>query len=206
MPKFLAACEVSGRTRDAFEAQGWDAWSCDLLPSEGKHIQCDNTIHLADIVEQGWDLMLAFPPCTFLSVSGLHWNDRGRGHHRTDEALEFVRMLLNAPVPRIALENPIGCISTRIRKPDQIIQPYQFSENASKATCLWLKGLPKLKSTCYVEPRIIDGRKRWANQTDSGQNKLGPSPERAAVRAVTYPGIAKAMAEQWGNLGTFPAI
>lgn len=196
----LMACEVSGRCRDAFAAQGWDAWSCDILRAPGKHIVCDNTIHLADIVEQGWDLMLAFPPCTFLNSAGLHWNNRGRGHHRTDEALRFVQMLLNAPVARIGLENPVGCISTRIRKPDQYVQPYQFGEDASKKTGLWLKGLPLLVPTRYVEPRIVDGKPRWSNQTDSGQNKLGPSEARAAVRAVTYPGIANAMAQQWGNL------
>lgn len=199
MKRFLAACEVSGRTRDAFAARGWDAWSCDILPSIGQHIQCDNTIHLSDVVQQGWDLMIAFPPCTFLSVSGLHWNNRGRGEHRTLEALAFVGMLLGAPVQHIALENPIGCISTKIRKPDQIIQPYNFGENASKRTCLWLKGLPLLISTQYVQPRIINGKLRWANQTDSGQNRLGPSPTRAGDRAVTYLGVAEAMAKQWGD-------
>lgn len=199
MPRFLAACEVSGRTRDAFSAQGWDAWSCDILPSSGKHIQCNDSLRLADIVSGGgWDLMLAFPPCTFLNSAGLHWNNRGRGHHKTEEALEFVRMLLNAPIAKIGLENPIGCISTRIRKPDQIIQPYHFGDDASKATCLWLKGLPLLTPTRYIEPRIVDGKMRWLNQTDNGQNRLGPSPTRAAIRAVTYPGIASAMATQWG--------
>lgn len=219
MPRFLAACEVSGRTRDAFASKGWDAWSCDLLPSKGQHIQCDNTIHLADVVEQGWDLMLAFPPCTYLNSAGLHWNNRGRGHHRTDEALHFVAMLLNAPIPRIGLENPIGCIPRRLGQivtggkwvvkdwtkkktcpPRQIIQPYNFGEDASKATCLWLKNLPALTPTRYIEPRIVDGKKRWSNQTDSGQNKLGPSETRASDRAITYQGIADAMAEQWGTL------
>lgn len=142
--------------------------------------------------------MIAHPPCTYLAVSGLHWNKRRTGRaNLTEQALDFVRALLNAPIPKIALENPIGCISSRIRKPDQIIQPWQFGEDASKATCLWLKGLPPLMQTL----ELPGGRKaRRANQTASGQNKLGPSPERAAERAKTYPGIADAMARQWGSL------
>ena len=148
----------------------------------------------------GWDLMIAHPPCTYLTVSGLHWNKRNpeRAKH-TEEALEFVQFLLSAPIKRIALENPIGCISTRIEPPTQIIQPYQFGEDASKATCLWLKNLPPLQHTGYVEPRIVDGKKRWANQTDSGQNRLGPSPDRWKIRSKTYQGIADAMAQQWSD-------
>lgn len=110
-----------------------------------------------------------------------------------------MRALLGAPVPRIALENPVGCISTRIRRPDQTIQPYQFGHDASKATCLWLKGLPRLQPTCYVKPRVVGGRRRWGNQCDSGQNKLGPSPDRWKLRSRTYQGIADAMADQWGG-------
>jgi hypothetical protein len=113
------------------------------------------------------------------------------------EALDFIRLLLGAPIPRIAIENPVGCISTQIRKPDQIIQPYMFGDDASKQTCLWLKNLPALISTETVEPRIIDGKKRWGNQTDSGQNKLPPSLDRWKIRSTTYAGIAKAMADQW---------
>jgi hypothetical protein len=148
-----------------------------------------------------YDLMIAHPPCQFLCVSGLHWNKRIPGRaEKTEEALEFVQTLLNAPVRRIAIENPRGCISTRIRKPDQEIQPYQFGEDASKLTCLWLKDLPLLQPTGYVEPRFVAGKPRWANQTDSGQNRLGPSEDRWKLRSLTYLGIAEAMAEQWGGL------
>lgn len=196
MPRILIACEFSGIVRDAFSARGWDAWSCDLLPTEqpGQHIQGDALAVLAD----GWDMMIAHPPCTYLCSSGLHWNKRRPERAKqTEEALEFVRRLLNAPIARIALENPIGCIATRIRPADQIVQPWQFGHDASKATCLWLKGLPELRSTRLIQARIVAGKRRWANQTDSGQNKLGPSVDRWALRSLTYPGIAQAMAEQW---------
>jgi hypothetical protein len=154
-----------------------------------------------DIISDGWDLMIAHPPCTYLSVSGMHWTKRGlRDPQLTEDALEFVRMLMCAPVPRIAVENPVSVISSRIRKPDQIITPYQFGHDASKKTCLWLQGLPLLRPTQMVEPRIIGGRKRWGNQTDSGQNRLSPSPDRWKIRSATYPGIAAAMADQWGSL------
>lgn len=199
--RVLVACEFSGVVRRAFRARGHDAWSCDLLDAEdgGEHFQ-GNVLSLLS-QEAKWDLMIAHPPCTYLTVSGLHWNKRRPGRaEKTAEALEFVRRLLDAPVPRIALENPIGIISTHIRKPDQIIQPYQFGHDASKRTCLWLKGLPPLRPTGYVAPRMVDGRPRWANQTDSGQNRLGPSEDRWKLRAVTYDGIAEAMAEQWGSL------
>lgn len=192
----LVACEFSGTVREAFARRGWDAWSCDLLPTEqpGQHIQGD----VLEVLNDGWDLMIAHPPCTYLSSSGLHWNKRVPGRaEKTEQALDFVRELLNAPIPKIALENPIGCISTRIRKPTQTIQPHQFGHDASKATCLWLKNLPPLVPTQHVQPRIVNGRPRWANQTDSGQNKLGPSADRWAVRSLTYPGIAEAMAAQW---------
>lgn len=193
--RVLVACEFSGIVRDAFAARGHDAWSCDLLPSErpGQHIQGDVLKRLA---WTHWDLMIAHPPCTYLAVSGLHWNKRVPGRtQKTEEALEFVRTLLDCSIPKIAIENPIGCISSRIRKPDQIIQPWQFGEDASKATCLWLKGLPMLTHT-----NVLPGgaKARRANQTPSGQNKLGPSPERAMLRAKTYQGIADAMADQWG--------
>jgi len=163
------------------------------------HFQCD----VREVINRGWDLMIAHPPCTYLSVSGLHWNKRRPGRDKlTEEALDFVRFLMDAPIPRIAIENPVSCISTRIRKPSQIIQPWQFGEDASKATCLWLKQLPPLMPT-----KILPGgrKARRANQCPSGQNKLGPSPERAAERAKTYPGIAAAMAEQWGRLDLAPA-
>jgi hypothetical protein len=197
--KILIACEYSGRVRDAFIARGHDAMSCDILPTDvpGPHYQGD----VRDILNDGWDMMIAHPPCTYLSVSGMHWTTRGlRDPQLTEDALEFVRLLLDAPIPRIALENPISVISSRIRKPDQIITPYQFGHDASKKTCLWLKNLPLLTPTQIIEPRIVDGKKRWGNQTDSGQNKLGPSDDRWKIRSETYAGIANAMAEQWGAL------
>lgn len=180
--------------------------SCDLKPTEtpGPHYQGD----VRDIIGDGWGLMIAHPECRFLSSSGLHWNARGAmvdGRPRselTEEALDFVRLLLAAPIRRIALENPTGCISTRVRPYDQKVQPWQFGHDAAKGTCLWLKNLPKLVSdpAQHVAPRIVDGKPRWANQTDSGQNRLGPSPTRSADRARTYQGIADAMAAQWGAL------
>ena len=195
--KVLVACEYSGVVRDAFIAGGHDAMSCDLLPTDasGPHYQGD----VFDIINDGWDLMVAHPPCTYLSVSGMHWTARGlRDPKLTEDALEFVQQLMDAPVKRIAIENPISVISSRIRKPDQIITPYQFGHDASKKTCLWLKNLPPLKPTQLVEPRIVNGRKRWGNQTDSGQNKLPPSKDRWKIRSATYGGIANAMAAQWG--------
>ena len=195
--RVLIACEYSGTVREAFAALGHYALSCDLLPTDrpGNHYQGD----VRDILNDGWDLMIAHPPCTYLSVSGMHWTKRGlRDPKLTDEALDFVRLLLNAPIPKIALENPISVISSKIRKPDQIIMPYQFGHNASKKTCLWLKNLPPLKPTQFIEPRIVDGKPRWDNQTDSGQNKLAPSADRWKIRSETYSGIAEAMARQWG--------
>lgn len=195
--KVLVACEFSGIVREAFTRAGHYAVSCDLLPAEDgsdRHHQGD----VRDLLVQGgWDLMIAHPPCTYLAVSGLHWNHRRPERAAlTEAALDFVRLLLDAPIPRIALENPIGCISSRIRKPEQIIQPWQFGHDASKATCLWLKGLPPLEPTTILP----GGRQaRRANQTASGQNKLGPSPDRWKLRSLTYPGIAQAMADQWGN-------
>jgi hypothetical protein len=191
--KVLVACEFSGVVRDAFIARGHNAISCDLLATEvpGPHHQGD----VSEIIGDGWDLMVAHPPCTYLAGSGLHWNKRRPERAAlTEEALEFVRLLLDAPVPRIALENPVGCISTRIRKPDQIIHPWQFGHDASKATCLWLKGLPLLEAT-----DVLPGGRgaRRANQTASGQNKLSPSKDRWKLRSLTYPGIAEAMASQW---------
>ncbi len=190
--KVLVACEYSGVVRRAFAARGHEAWSCDLLPSEDNspfHIQQD----VLEVIKQGFDLMIAHPPCTYLAVSGLHWNKRVAGRaEKTEEALVFVQSLMNAPIAKIAVENPVSCISTRVRKPDQIIQPWMFGHDASKKTCLWLKGLPLLKSTDVIT------KKRYANQTPSGQNKLGPSPDRWKERSRTFEGIAKAMAEQWG--------
>lgn len=196
--RVLVACESSGTVRDAFNRLGHVATSCDILPSEtpGDHYQGD----VRDILGQGWDLIVAHPPCRYLSSSGMHWTTRGiRDPQLTDDALDFVRLFLDADCQRIAVENPVGCISTRIRPADQYIHPYQFGGDASKKTGLWLKGLPRLVPTQYIEPRIVDGKKRWSNQCDSGQNKLGPSDDRWKERSKTYQGIADAMAMQWGG-------
>ena len=196
--RVLIACEYSGAVRDAFRARGHDAMSCDLLPTDvdGPHYQGD----VFDVIGNGWDLMIAHPPCTYLCSSGLHWNGRVEGRAaKTEDALAFVRALFDAPIPRIAIENPVGCIGTRIRKADQTIQPHQFGDDASKATCLWLKGLPLLTPTDRVPGRMVNGKARWANQTDSGQNRLAPSADRWKLRSATFPGIAAAMADQWGN-------
>jgi len=194
--RVLVACESSGVVRDAFRARGHFAMSCDMLPSEqpGPHHQGD----VRELLGQEWDLLIAHPPCTYLSVSGMHWTTRGlRDPQLTEAALDFVRLFMVAPIARIAIENPVSVISSRIRKPDQIIQPHQFGHDASKKTCLWLKGLPLLKPTQMVEPRMVNGKQRWGNQTDSGQNKLPPSKDRWKLRSKTYEGIADAMAAQW---------
>lgn len=191
--KILIACEYSGIVRDSFAAKGWDAWSCDLLPTEkqGNHFECD----VFSIINNGWDMMIAFPPCTYLCASGLHWTVRGlRDPKLTEDALVFVNSLLNANIKHIALENPKGCIGTRIRKGDCLIHPWQFGHPESKATYLWLKNLPNLVPT-NICPKPESGR--WSNQTPSGQNKLGPSDTRWKDRSRTYEGIAHAMADQW---------
>lgn len=194
--KVLIACEYSGTVRDAFRRFGHEAMSCDLLPTDvpGSHYQGD----VNDIIADGWDMMIAHPPCTYLCSSGLHWNKKRPDRAaKTEEALRFVEFLMNAPIKRIAMENPIGCISTRICKPDQTIQPWQYGHPESKATCLWLKRLPVLVPTNVLS---LPESGRWENQTASGQNKLAPSKDRWKIRSATYQGIADAMAEQWGNL------
>jgi len=199
--RVLVACESSGTVRNAFSALGHDAWSCDLLPTdtEGNHYQGD----ISEVLTQEWDLMIAHPPCTYLAVSGMHWTTRGlRDPKLTEDALDFVKLLMNANIEKIAVENPISVISTKIRKPDQIVQPYQFGHDASKKTCLWLKNLPLLKPTDFVQPRLVNGKPRWANQTDTGQNNVPPSKDQWKIRSKTYEGIAKAMAAQWGGNNT----
>lgn len=181
--KVLVACEFSGIVRDAFIEKGHTAVSCDLLPTEkpdNPHIQDDVLNHLND----GWDLMIAHPPCTHLAVSGARWFKNKLPEQEL--ALEFVRKLLNAPIEKIALENPISIISTKIRKPDQIIQPYWFGHGEVKSTCLWLKNLPLL-----VETNKVDGRYARVH-------RMPPSPDRWKERSRTYTGIAQAMAQQWG--------
>lgn len=197
--RVLVACEVSGKVRDAFIRAGHDAMSCDLVRSDrpGPH-------HVGDVREilyDGWDLLIAFPPCTYLCFSGIHWENRRpeRRQHRV-AAIEFVRLLLNAPIEHIAVENPVGVISREIRPPDQIIQPYLFGHDASKKTCLWLKNLPKLKPTNPIPPNYwaAHGHPRWSNQTTCGRNGMGSSvPNRSKKRSETYDGIAEAMAQQW---------
>ena len=190
--KVLIACEYSGTVRDAFIAAGHDAMSCDLLPAEGNHYQGD----VRDIISDGWDMMIAHPPCTHLAVSGARWfKDK---QIEQAEALDFVRFLMDAQIDRIAIENPVSVISSRIRKPDQIIQPYEHGHEATKTTCLWLKNLPLLRPTNIVgrgERHITKSGKslpKWYN--------LPPSEDRWKIRSATFPGIAKAMAEQWGEI------
>lgn len=180
--KVLVACEFSGIVREAFKAKGHDAISCDLLPSEipGIHYQGD----VREIIDDGFDLMIAHPPCTHLAVSGARWFKDKKVEQK--EALDFVHFLMDANIPKIAIENPISIISSHIRKPDQIIQPWQFGHGETKATCIWLKNLPLLQPT-----NIVDGRKDRIH-------KLPPSENRWKERSRTYEGIAKAMAEQWG--------
>lgn len=190
--KVLVACEYSGTVRDAFIAAGHDAMSCDLLPTDapGPHYQGD----VKDIINDGWDLMVAHPPCTHLAVSGAKWFHLKEKQQA--EALDFVRLLLDAPIPRIALENPVSVISSRIRKPDQIIQPWMFGHEATKTTCLWLKNLPQL-----VPTRVVG---KGARHITKGGNSLPewynlpPSPDRWKIRSATFTGIAQAMAAQWG--------
>lgn len=184
--RVLVACEFSGIVREAFRRAGHDAWSCDLLPCEDGsqfHLQID----VRHLLTKDWDLMIAHPPCTHLAVSGARWfKDKKK---EQEQALEFVSTLLNAPIERIALENPISIISTRIRKPDQIIQPWQFGHGETKATCLWLKNLPPL-----VPTNIVKGRHARVHYEP-------PSPDRWKNRSRTYQGFAAAMVAQWGKNG-----
>ena len=231
--RVLVACEFSGTVREAFRRRGHQAWSCDLLPAIDNspyHIQRDVRGALTD--DDGlpcWDLMIAHPPCTYLTISAEWAYGDGPYHQKIKpetlvgearrearaQAIAFVETLWNAPIPRIAIENPVGVLSTQsqLGKPTpprgQVIQPYKFEEDASKATCLWLKNLPPLRPTKFQPPRWVGDdlnlfgegdTPRWGNQTDSGQNNLSPSTDRWAERSLTYKGIAEAMAEQWGNL------
>lgn len=217
--RVLIACEYSGNTRDAFLARGHDAWSCDLLPTDkpGPHYQCD----VRDVLKQGWDLLIAHPDCTYLTCSAEWAYGDGPYHQkvkpetlvgaarraRREIDLDFVRLLLAAPIKMKCIENPgRGAINTRIRKPDQLIQPNEYGHDASKITGLWLENLPHLVPTCRVKGRIVEWPRgsgkmveRWGNQTDSGQNKITPSPDRWKERARTYSGWSDAMAAQWGK-------
>ena len=181
--RVLVACEHTGTVRDAFRRAGHDALSCDLLPTEapGPHYQGN----VLDIIGDGFDLMIAHPPCTHLAVSGARWFPEKRREQA--EALAFVRTLMTAPIPRICIENPVSIISSHIRKPDQVIQPWMFGHGETKATCLWLKNLPPLRPT-----NVVEGR-------EARIHRLPPSPDRWKLRSATYPGIAAAMAAQWGR-------
>jgi len=202
--RVLVGMEASGVVREAFRARGHEAWSCDLRPAEDESLY-----HIIDDVENvlhlDWDLAIFHPDCTYMARAGLHWNKRDPSRVLLTEAsLAQVQRLMDAPIDKIAIENPIGVISTRIRKPNQIIKPYNFGHDASKLTCLWLKNLPLLRRTSFVPGRIVTDPKtgktveRWANQLDDGQNKLGQSKDRWRLRSLTYQGIAEAMATQWG--------
>lgn len=182
--KVLIACEYSGRVRDAFISRGHDAMSCDLLPTDspGPHYQGD----VFDIINDGWDLMVAHPPCDHLAVSGARWFKEKRSDGRQQAAIDFFLRLAQADIPKIALENPISIMSTHYRKPDQIIQPWWFGHGETKSTCLWLKGLPLL-----VPTNIVEGR-------EARVHNLPPSKDRWKLRSTTYHGVAEAMAQQWG--------
>lgn len=190
MARVLVGCEFSGTVRDAFRKRGHDAFSCDLLPDQSLsppsayHFQAD----VLSVLDQGWDLAIFHPPCTHLAVSGARHFAAKRADGRQKAALDFVRELLLAPVPRIALENPVSIISSEIRKPDQIIHPWQFGHGETKATCLWLKNLSLL-----VPTNIVSGRQARVH-------RMPPSADRWKLRSITYQGIADAMAEQWGDL------
>ena len=185
--RVLVGCEFSGTVRRAFRDKGHDAWSCDLLPADDGsefHIEGD----VLPVLSMGWDLLIGHPPCTHLAVSGARYFAAKRKDGRQQAALDFVKVLMDAPIHRICIENPVSIISTKIRKPDQILQPYQFGHPETKATCLWLKNLPPLTPTDVVEGRE---QRVW---------RMPPSPDRWKKRSVTYAGVAKAMADQWGGL------
>lgn len=223
----LIACESSGAVRSAFRNNGHNAWSCDLLPADDAspyHFQSDVR---EIIMARQWDLMVAHPPCTYLCSSGLHWNNRVVGREqKTVDALAFVEFLMAAPIARWAIENPVGRIGTAIKPATQYVQPYDYGENMSKTTGLWLKNLPFLRPTEYVPGRWVccgetipdecgkygcpyclgdkKPKMRWANQCNNfGDDKTPPSPDRWKLRSATTPGIANAMADQWGNVSGF---
>jgi site-specific DNA-cytosine methylase len=198
--RVLLACEFSGVVRRAFRALGHDAWSCDILPAEDgdkHHFQADiltlfNELHGSKT--RGWDLMIAFPPCTHLAVSGARWFHKKRKEQK--QALNFVRFLMDANIPRIAIENPVSIIATKIRKPDQTIQPHEFGHPEFKRTCLWLKGLPKLVPTHPLQVPV-KGTDEWVKW--NRVHRASPGPDRWKERSRTYTGIAAAMAWQWGT-------
>ena len=188
--KILVACEESQAVTIELRKLGHEAYSCDIEPCSGGHPEWHLQQDVVPLLKEKWDMIIAFPPCTDLAVSGARWFKEKQKDGRQQASIDFFMLFTNNPCKRIAIENPIGIMSTKWRKPDQIIQPWQFGHGETKATCLWLKNLPLLKPTNIVagrEPRI---------------HRMAPSPERARLRSKTYPGIAKAMAEQWGKQGT----
>ena len=196
--KVLVACEYSGVVRDAFSAMGHEAWSCDLLPSESKGLHVTGDV--LPLLKQGWDLMIAHPPCQYICSSGMHWTTRGlRDPQLTIDALEFVKTLMTAPIQRIAIENPVGIMSSRWRKPNQYVQPYFFGDQQRKKTGLWLKNLPCLEPTNIVEPELHitkgDGK---TNPSWHWETRNLPHEERGKARSKTFQGLADAMASQWG--------
>jgi hypothetical protein len=214
--RVLVGCEQFGVMREAFRRRGHDAWSCDLKPArDGSryHLQCD----VLTVLDDGWDVAIFHPDCTFLTCAAEWAYGDGPYHQKVkpgtlvgaarrearEEAIRFVFRLRDCKIPRKAIENPVGVLSRRWRKADQTVQPNWFGDDASKATCWWLEELPHLTRTKQVAPRMVNGRPRWANQTDGGQNKLPPSADRAMQRAATYPGLAAACAEQWGEVQEF---
>ena len=193
--RILVACEESQSVANAFRDRAQEAYSCDLLPCSGGHPEWHIQGDVVGLLSERWDLVIAFPPCTDLAASGARYFAEKRKDGRQQASIEFFMRFTDLPhVPRVAIENPIGIMSTYWRKPDQIIQPWMFGHPESKATCLWLKGLPPLRPTRVLAPPESG---RWDNQTQSGQNRLGPSPDRAKIRSKTYSGIAIAMADQW---------
>lgn len=193
--KILVACEESQAVCIAFRMKGHESYSCDIMNCSGGHPEWHIHGDVAPRLQQQWDMIIAFPPCTDLCVSGARWWPKKRASGQQQASIAFFVSIADADCPKIAIENPVGIMSTVYRKPDQIIQPWQFGHPESKKTCLWLKGLPKLEPTNILP---IPQSGRWENQTPSGQNKLGPSADRAIKRAKTYTGIAEAMANQWG--------
>jgi hypothetical protein len=203
--KILVACEESQIVTNEFRALGHEAYSCDVLECSGSHPEWHILGDVTPVLKNNWDMVLAFPPCTHLAVSGAAHFEAKRKDGRQKEGIDFFMIFANLDhVPKVSIENPIGIMSKLWRKPDQIIQPYEFGEDASKRTCLWLKGLPLLKSTNRVAGRMVttpSGKvvERWANQCSNyGHDRTSPSPERGKIRSKTYLGIAKAMATQWG--------
>jgi hypothetical protein len=204
--KILVACEESQVVTKEFRSLGHEAWSCDILSCSGGHPEWHIEGDVVPILKDNWDMVLAFPPCTHLAVSGAAHFAAKRADGRQQEGIDFFMQFTKLDhVPKVAIENPIGIMSKIYRKPDQIIQPYQFGEDASKRTCLWLKGLPILIETCRVVGRMVTTPKgkvveRWANQCSNyGHDKTSPSPERSRIRSKTYLGVAKAIAQQYGG-------